>query len=107
MKKSLVLITFMALATLILVGCGNKASSVKKIIVGLDDNYPPMGFRDGNNEITGFDVDMAKEASKRLGYTVEFRPIDWNSKEAELKSGRIDVLWNGLDITDKRKYAFQ
>ncbi len=79
------------------------ASSVKKIIVGLDDNYPPMGFRDDNNEITGFDVDMAKEASKRLGYTVEFRPIDWNSKEAELKSGRIDVLWNGLDITEKRK----
>ena len=45
----------------------------------------------------------AKEASKRLGRPVEFKAIDWNSKEAELKSGRVDILWNGLDITEKRK----
>ena len=72
-------------------GSGDKG----KIIVGLDDNFPPMGF--------GFDVDLAKEASKRLGREVEFKAIDWSSKEAELKSGRVNVLWNGLDITEKRK----
>lgn len=84
-------------------GSGSGSSSAKKIVVGLDDNYPPMGFRDENNEIVGFDIDLAKEASKRLGRQVEFKGIDWGSKEAELKSGRVDVLWNGLDITDKRK----
>ncbi|WP_196594738.1 amino acid ABC transporter substrate-binding protein [Pectinatus sottacetonis] len=91
-------------------GCGQKqqatsSSSDKnsKIVVGLDDNYPPMGFRDENNNIVGFDVDLAKEAAKRLNRKVEFKPIDWSSKEAELKSGRVDVLWNGLDITEKRK----
>ena len=90
-------------------GCGSNAakdgggSGSKKIVVGLDDNFPPMGFKDENNEIVGFDIDLAKEATKRLGREVEFKAIDWSSKEAELKSGRVDVLWNGLDITDKRK----
>ena len=55
------------------------------------------------NEIIGFDVDLAKEAAKRLGSEVEFKAIDWNSKEAELKSGRIDIIWNGLDITPERQ----
>ena len=86
-------------------GCGSNETgdSGKKIVVGLDDNFPPMGFKDGSNEIVGFDIDLAKEASKRLGREVEFKAIDWSSKEAELKSGRVDILWNGLDITEKRK----
>lgn len=74
-----------------------------KIVVGLDDNFPPMGFRDEKNELVGFDIDMAREASKRLGLEVEFKPIDWSSKEAELIGKRIDVLWNGLTILESRK----
>ena len=84
-------------------GSGSGSGAGDKIVVGLDDNFPPMGFKDENNEITGFDIDLAKEATKRLGREVEFKAIDWSSKEAELKSGRVNVLWNGLDITDKRK----
>ncbi|WP_367394636.1 amino acid ABC transporter substrate-binding protein [Cupriavidus sp. Agwp_2] len=82
---------------------GTGSAAVTKIIVGLDDNFPPMGFRDTNNELVGFDIDMAKEASRRLGMTVEFKPIDWSAKEAELNGKRVDVLWNGLTITDERK----
>lgn len=78
-------------------------SAGTRIVVGLDDNFPPMGFRDAKNEIVGFDVDMAKEAAKRLGMKVEFKPIDWSAKEAELSGKRVDVLWNGLTITDERK----
>lgn len=91
-------------------GCGSdqaaksdSADKDKKIVVGLDDNFPPMGFKGEDGQITGFDIDLAKEATKRLGREVEFKAIDWSSKEAELKSGRVDVLWNGLDITEKRK----
>ena len=84
-------------------GSGSGSGAGDKIVVGLDDNFPPMGFKDENNEIVGFDIDLAKEATKRLGREVEFKAIDWSSKEAELKSGRVNVLWNGLDITDKRK----
>lgn len=93
----------------ILTGCGQdkKADAPKTdekaIVVGLDDNFPPMGFRDDKQEIVGFDIDLAKEAAKRLNRSIEFKAIDWSSKEAELKSGRVDILWNGLDITDKRK----
>ena len=74
-----------------------------KIVVGLDDNFPPMGFRDEKNELVGFDIDMARESAKRLNIEVEFKPIDWNAKEAELKGKRVDALWNGLTITDERK----
>jgi polar amino acid transport system substrate-binding protein len=78
-------------------------AAVTKIVVGLDDNFPPMGFRDEKNEIVGFDIDMAKEAAQRVGLQVEFKPIDWSAKEAELTSQRVDVLWNGLTITEERK----
>lgn len=108
MKKIFALMMLVIMAGAVVAGCGadDKAkteTAKKKIVVGLDDNFPPMGFKDEKNEIVGFDIDLAKEAAKRLGREVEFKAIDWSSKEAELKSGRIDVLWNGLNITDKRK----
>lgn len=78
-------------------------AAAAKIVVGLDDNFPPMGFRDDKNELVGFDIDMAKEAAKRLGVEVEFKPIDWSAKEAELSGKRVDALWNGLTITEERK----
>ena len=110
MKK--VFMAALLLVTMMFTGCGggNDASKtdgdskeIKKITIGLDDEYAPMGFKDEQNEIVGFDVDLAKEAAKRLGCEVEFKAIDWNSKEAELKSGRIDIIWNGLDITPERQ----
>lgn len=101
MRKILGAILMMMVAALLLTGCGSQTP--KKVIVGLDDNFPPMGFRDEQNNLVGFDIDLAKEAFKRMGVEVEFKPIDWNSKEAELKGKRVDVLWNGLTITEKRK----
>lgn len=98
--------------TMLFTGCGGNdadkpaagdSAEIKKIVIGLDDEYAPMGFKDEQNQIVGFDVDLAKEAAKHLNAEVEFKPIDWSSKEAELKSGRIDVIWNGLDITEDRK----
>lgn len=108
-KKILALGVAAVMTAAFVSGCGSdtakdsNASAGKKIVVGLDDNFPPMGFKDENNEIVGFDIDLAKEAAKRLNREVEFKAIDWSSKEAELKSGRVDILWNGLDITEKRK----
>lgn len=73
-----------------------------EFIVGLDDSFPPMGFRDEKNEIVGFDIDMAKEAAKRMGVKVTFKPIDWDSKVLNLNNKDIDVIWNGLTITEER-----
>ena len=79
------------------------AAAPAAITVGLDDHFPPMGFRDDKNELVGFDIDLAKEAGKRLGLEVKFKAIDWSAKEAELSGKRVDVLWNGLTITEQRK----
>jgi polar amino acid transport system substrate-binding protein len=62
-----------------------------------------MGFRDKNNEIVGFDIDYAKAAMEKMGVKAKFQPIDWKTKESELSSGRIDLIWNGYTITDERK----
>ena len=78
-------------------------AAVTKLVVGLDDNFPPMGFRDEKNELVGFDIDMAREAAKRASIEVEFKPIDWSAKEAELIGKRVDALWNGLTILEERK----
>nr|WP_092072165.1 amino acid ABC transporter substrate-binding protein [Dendrosporobacter quercicolus]NSL48646.1 transporter substrate-binding domain-containing protein [Dendrosporobacter quercicolus DSM 1736]SDM37744.1 amino acid ABC transporter substrate-binding protein, PAAT family [Dendrosporobacter quercicolus] len=105
MKKIIALVLSVMMLGL-LAGCGStetKAPAPKKIVIGLDDSFPPMGFRDEKNNIVGFDVDMAREAAKRLGLEVEFKAIDWSSKEAELNGKRIDALWNGMNITEERK----
>ncbi|MDR0708835.1 MAG: amino acid ABC transporter substrate-binding protein [Spirochaetaceae bacterium] len=75
----------------------------KKLILGLDDSFPPMGFRNENNEIVGYDVDLAKEAARRMGVELVLQPIDWNAKEQELNTKEIDCIWNGFTITDERK----
>lgn len=120
MKKLLSVLLAMSLGFAV-VGCGSTASnnnssseattetgannttSGEKIIIGLDDQFPPMGFRDENNEIVGFDIDLAKAAGEKMGVDVEFQPIDWDSKELELNSGKINLIWNGFSITDERK----
>lgn len=73
------------------------------LVVGFDDTFVPMGYKDDKGEIVGFDVDLAKEALKRMGKEVKFQPIDWSMKESELNGGNIDFIWNGYTITDERK----
>ena len=91
------------------VGCTNELpntlSDIQErgyFIVGLDDTFAPMGFRDTEGNIIGFDVDLAKEFAERLGVEVRFQPIDWDAKVLELNSGTIDMIWNGLTITESR-----
>lgn len=76
-----------------------------ELIVGLDDAFPPMGFRDDDNNIVGFDIDLAKEVGKRMGVEVKLQPISWQAKEQELASKNIDCIWNGFGITPERQEA--
>lgn len=55
-------------------------AAVVAVVVGLDDHFPPMGFRDEKNNLVGFDIDPSSEAGKRLGVEVKFKPIDWSAK---------------------------
>lgn len=100
-----------------LVGCSSgrtrdNASSAERqgntVVVGFDNTFVPMGFLDKNNNVVGFDVDLAKEALKRAGYKPKFENIDWSMKEQALENGNVDCLWNGYSITPERekKVAF-
>ncbi|MCM0598828.1 amino acid ABC transporter substrate-binding protein [Periweissella fabalis] len=74
----------------------------KTITVGLDDTFVPMGFRNKEGQIVGYDVDLAREVFKQYGIKVKFQPIDWLMKETELRNGTIDLIWNGYSYTPER-----
>lgn len=111
MKKTVSILLAALAAAALITACGKKPeapaaaapAAAQAIVIGLDDNFPPMGFRDDKGELVGFDIDLAREAGKRIGVEVSFKPIDWSAKEAELNGKRVDVLWNGLTITEERK----
>ncbi len=76
------------------------------LVIGLDDTFEPMGFRDENNELVGFDIDLAKAAAEKMGTEVKFQPIDWDSKEMEIETGKIDLIWNGFSTSEEREKTF-
>jgi len=113
MKRKLTLLALTVfVATAIFAGCSSSQTkdtsltdikSKGKFVVGLDDTFAPMGFRDENNNLVGFDIDLAKEAASRMGVTAEFKPVAWDGIILSLKNKDIDVIWNGLTITEDRK----
>ena len=107
MKKNILLGIIMGSMSFSLLACSKKeiksVMDKDEIIVGLDDAFAPMGFKNESGEIVGFDVDLAKEVGQRLDKEVIFQPIDWSMKESELNSGNIDFIWNGYTITEERK----
>lgn len=71
------------------------------LIVGFDQDFPPMGFVGDDGEYTGFDLELAQEVAKRLGLEYKAQPIAWDSKDMELESGNIDSIWNGFTMTGR------
>ena len=108
--RKILLIGMMFFTMLGVVACNNQSDGTLETIasrgyfvVGLDDTFAPMGFRDTSGNIVGFDVDLAKEVARRLDVEVRFQPIDWDAKVLELNAKNIDLIWNGLTITEPRK----
>lgn len=99
MKKIFLLLMMIFLFT----GCDNSSEKIDKIVIGIDDEFAPMGFHDEAGNIVGFDIDLAKEAARRMNAEVEFKSIDWDNKRAEITSGNIDMIWSGCDIMDEYK----
>ncbi len=112
---SILLILVMVLgAAAALTGCGGGDDTANdsgwayiedkgELVIGLDDTFAPMGFRDENNELVGFDIDLANAVGEQLGVAVKFQPIEWDAKEMELSSKNIDCIWNGMSVTDERR----
>lgn len=81
----------------------SESTEKEKFILGLDDSFPPMGYRDENNEIVGFDIDLAQAVCDELGMELVVQPISWDSKEMELNNGNITCIWNGLSVDEERQ----
>lgn len=70
-------------------------SDLPVILVG-SDNYPPFHYEDANGQPTGIDVDLAKEAFRRMGYQAVFVTIDWEDKKDLVERGEIDCIWGSF-----------
>ena len=100
MKRiKLLALSLLCLPLLLLAGCQSvvqradsqdtwaRIEKQKKVVIGLDDSFVPMGFRQKNGQLVGYDVDLAKAVFKEYGIKVDFQPIDWSMKETELRNG--------------------
>ena len=76
------------------------------LIVGITD-FEPMDYKDDSGNWIGFDADMAREVADRLGVEAQFVEIDWDNKIMELDSKNIDVVWNGMTLTDEVKNSME
>ena len=110
MKKWLAILLAATMA-LALAACGGKDAGesdtayVKEkgtLVVGMTD-FAPMDYKDENGQWIGFDADMAKAFAESLGVKAEFIEINWDSKAMELETQAIDVVWNGMTLTDEVK----
>lgn len=119
-RKSILIFMVIMLMSMVLVGCGGggegeeaattdeswaKIKDKGELVLGMDEAFPPMGFRDADGQLVGFDVDLATEVCSRLGIELKLQPIDWKVKEQELNTEKIDCIWNGFTITDERLEA--
>ena len=96
----IILIVIIAGAVMLVKENGAKEENV--FTIGLDDSYPPMGFRNEKNEIVGFDIDIANAVCEKLGMKLKLQQITWASKEDELDSESIDCIWNGFAYNEDR-----
>lgn len=116
MKKIVSVLLVLLMVSAVVFAGGKKETgdnSLEKVkeagvfVLGLDDSFPPYGYRDEDNNIVGYDIDLATEVCKRIGVTLKCQPIDWDSKEQELNTGKIDCIWNGFTITPERLDAME
>ena len=77
-----------------------------KLVVGITE-FEPMDYKDASGNWIGFDADMAKLVAEKLGVDIEFTVINWDNKIMELDSKAIDVVWNGMTLTDEVKNSME
>ncbi len=98
MKKFLLF----SVLTLLLAGFASPALA-KNYVNGIDANYPPFGYMDEKGQPAGFDVESMNWIAKKMGFTVEHKPIAWDGIIPALLARQIDMVCSGMSITDKRR----
>ena len=99
LKRNLVL--FVAVISLI-AGGFTTAFAGKKIVNGIDANFPPFAYIDKTGKPAGFDVEAMEWIAKDLGYEIEHMPIDWDGIITSLLTKKIDIIASGMSITPER-----
>ncbi len=119
MKKISLIITALLTVAVVSTGCGatnnkqqsdslSKIKSAGVIKIGTEGTYAPFTFHDSNGNLTGFDVDIAKEVAKRLGVKTQFVETKWDGMFAGLSANRFDIVANevGVNADRQKKYDF-
>ncbi|MCM3612208.1 amino acid ABC transporter substrate-binding protein [Planococcus sp. MERTA32b] len=128
MKKSLLFILMLLGAVLLLAACGDssedatteenqeatgssedllaKVQEESTLLVGTEGTYPPFTFHDDSGELTGFDVEIAREVAERLGVEAKFLETQWDGMFAGLDSGRFDMVANQVGIREDRLESY-
>jgi len=83
-----------------------KIKSAGKIVIGTEGTYPPFTYHDASGELTGFDVEIAREVAKRLGVEAQFEEAPWDSLLAGIEAKRFDAVFNEVAIRDDRKEKY-
>ncbi len=111
MKKMMKVVALLCMAVLMVTmftACNTESSDIayvkknNKLVVGITD-FAPMDYKDADGNWIGFDADLAKAFAESLGVEAEFVEITWSQKANELKTKNIDVVWNGMTLTDDVK----
>lgn len=90
-------------AALVSIAFGGQALAADKYINGIDPNYPPFAFVDDKGVPSGFDVDAMNWIAKKMGFTVEHRPMEWDGIIPSLLAKKIDMVCSGMSISPERK----
>ena len=115
MKKRFVAAAMAGIMMMLLAACGGSKDAggdleyIKDkgtLLVGITD-FAPMDYRDDAGDWIGYDADLAKKVAESLGVKVEFVEIDWDNKILELDNKSIDVVWNGMTLTDEVKNSME
>lgn len=80
-----------------------KALGKDELVIGIDEAFPPVTFKDINGNMAGIDIDFARELEKRTGTKIVFKPVEWENIIPALLAKDIDVIWSGMSITPERE----
>lgn len=112
LKRLITVVCLLCITLVMLAGCGNRDGGeaetereLSTVIVGCD-TYPPFNYVDVDGNLTGIDVDLAREAFRRMGYEAEFTIINWEEKKDLLSRGEIDCVWSSFTM-DGREDEYQ